>query len=463
MDEDESPVSPEEQDPAPAGLPAAEVMTAPPIGPASAPPSPGRPRLRRRVHDRVIAGVAGGLADYLGVSAFLVRALFGFALFMVVLLRLRPWNVLPEVSQIGLYRIYPQVSPFLGLVTAGSGLAVLAYVVLWVLVPAEDTGVSAARTLGHRMPRFSGVRTWLSMIALVGGGSLLGYELGLWSPDVVWPFLLIGAGVLLFRRDAERSNGLARNVAGRPAAPMGAPLPPTAPGAWPAEPASSAAASITVPPRPPRERSPLGWLVLGIALLVVGGAAILQNLGGLHLELVRYPALALVVLGIGMLVGAFVGRARWLLLPAVGLVPLVLGLSLVDVPLEGGFNDIYESPRTPADVHAAYRTIVGDVYVDLSGLWCRHDTITVAESSGFGTVSLYLPFDAHVVATGSTGLGSVQLGNIVVNGAERHLHETFQPPFGDGITVVADLQGGIGNVYVFRQKLVKKQRDKACA
>ena len=425
-----------------------------------APPSPGRGPLRRRVHDKVFGGVAGGLADYFGVSAFVLRLVFGLSAIVVGFLLLRPGR-LPY----GVYYYAARVSSFQDLVKTGAGIAFVAYFGMWIFVPAEDEDVSSVRRAGRRLPRFAGAKTWLAMLAFVVGATVLGSQLGLWNGDIIWAFLLIGAGVLLFRRDAQRSSTRATadiEPLGAGAEAPGIMVPP--PGPYATAPVPGVTAPIVVrPPRPPRERSPLGWLVIGIAMLVVGGAAILENLGELHLRLVRFPALALVVLGVGMLVGTVAGRARWLLLPSIVLAPIVLAASLIHVPLEGGFRSIYEAPNAVANVHAAYRAVVGDVNVDLHNLACQQNTIALSQSTGLGTVSLGVPFDAHVVVTGSTGLGSIQLESFPsVDGAEQHLQRTLEPRFGDGITVIADLESGIGNVYVYRYALTKRQREKAC-
>jgi hypothetical protein len=277
--------------------------------------------------------------------------------------------------------------------------------------------------------------------------------------DVIWAFLLIGLGVLLFRRDAARSNGGAGPEPSTSASTGG---PATARVALEVEPPP-------VAPRVPRERSPLGWIVLGVAMLVAGGAIVAQNLGAVDLRLVRFPALALLVLGAGLVVGGFVGRARWLLLPSIGLVPLVLAFSVVTVPLEGGFGDLSVRPTDPAHVLGGYgetsdgyRVAVGNVHVDLSAFRCGIETVHVNASSGFGTVSLYVPFDAHVVATGSAGYGQIYLEPHVRRGMEVELARNLEPKFGDGVTIVADLAAGIGDVNVWREYLSRRQREKAC-
>jgi phage shock protein PspC (stress-responsive transcriptional regulator) len=428
-----------------------------PRGPA--PPSPWRRPLRRRVHDKVFGGVAGGLADYLGIGAFGLRLVFGLSAIVVGFLLLRPGR-LPY----GVYYYAARIASFQDLVKTGAGIAFVAYFGMWIFVPAEDEDVSALRRAGRRLPRFTWAKTWLAMLAFVVGATVLGSQLGLWSGDIIWAFLLIGAGVLLFRRDAERTIGRARNGVAEAVGASQAPVSPSDAAVWTSAPTLTVPSpTVVVPPRPPRERSPLGWLVIGITMLAVGGAAILQNLGAFHLRIVRFPALALFVLGAGMLVGTVAGRARWLLLPSIVLAPVVLAFSLIHVPLEGGFGNIYETPRDVASVHAAYRAVMGDVQVDLHNMTCQQNRIVVSESSAFGQVSLGVPFDAHVVATGSTGLGSIQFEQFGgVDGAEQHLQRTLEPRFGDGITVIADLESGIGNVYIYRYGLTKRQRDKAC-
>lgn len=67
--------------------------------PPPSPPSPGPKRLYRSRTDRKIAGVCGGLADYLGVDANLVRILAVLSILLPgpqVLAYLVAWLLVPE-------------------------------------------------------------------------------------------------------------------------------------------------------------------------------------------------------------------------------------------------------------------------------------------------------------------------------------------------------------------------------
>jgi len=380
--------------------------------PPPEPAAPARRPLRRSASDNVIAGVAGGLAENFGVSSLAVRSLFGLAF---VVIAWQVWTLL--------------------------GIAIVGYVLLWIFVPREDIGVSPAGRLTRRFPR---VGPAIGVLLLLAGAAAIAAQLDGW---LIWPVLLIGGGVLLYRYDAGR--GVPRSTA------------PSAPGVTP--PAALPPTSVELPPeprasRPPRERSPLGWFGLGIALLVVGVAAIAQNLGALEIRLVRYPALVLLILGLTMLVGSFAGRARWLVLPAIMVVPFLLAASVVTVPLEGGFGNLYEHPFSSAAVHGSYQRVAGDIYLDLTELTDTQAAPVIRATTGFGSVNVTVPFDAHVIVTERAGAGVVHAGRAVSDtGFEASLSTTMEPKRGDGATITLDLETGIGDVWVYRLAPTRKQ------
>lgn len=67
------------------------------------------------------------------------------------------------------------------------------------------------------------------------------------------------------------------------------------------------------PSTPPRQpHSPLGWLVVSVAVLSIGVLG-LTDLAGAPVPGSAYMALPLAVVGLGLVTGAWYGRARWLI------------------------------------------------------------------------------------------------------------------------------------------------------
>jgi phage shock protein PspC (stress-responsive transcriptional regulator) len=389
-----------------------------------APPRSVEP-LRRRATHRLVAGVAGGLADHYQTRPIWFRLPFGVSAVIVGVLAA---GVLSDPNHAGAVG-----SALLSLLAL---LAVFAYLLLWWLIPREDLPESTARRLSRRYPS---ARRWPGIALLGFGIALLLDQLGIWRPNVVLAFALIGAGVLLYRRE---SVVVLEPVAGPPAG--------TTPGA--------ATPGATTPPRVPRERSPLGWIVFGVMLLLVGGAAMWASLTSATPRIATFPALGLLVLASGLLVGSVFGRAKWLILPALLIVPVMLATSPIRLPLEGRFGDTYLRPRDLGELVGAYRTSAGGIFIDLKRFQGRSDLeLPLQASSVFGDVSVLVPYDAHVEVRGYAGLGEVFLGRRSAGSPGASLARTLEPKHGDGATFILDLETGIGNVSVARYAPTRKE------
>jgi len=426
-------------------------------------PPPVRRRLRRRANGKWVAGVAGGLADYWGVPAFIVRIVLVIAVFVSASVS---WQILT-----GGYSLDTRDGVFV-LIVAGSFVASVTYFVLWIAVPRNDMSRSTMVRVGERISprrlteRYPNIRLIPSFLALAIGGAILADRLGIWEPDLALAATLISLGVWLYRRDRDARSG-ARVVEMIDET-----------GASPAD---------TIPPlsgyphppvvRAPRERSPLGLITFGVALLVVSIAAIASRLAGdsdvsgsvLEAEratglgrVVLIPALGLLALALGLLVGSVFGRARWLILPAFALVPVLLLTSVVRLPLEGPIGDTFLRVGEPTDASnneaVVRRRAFGSIYVDLNRLRGSSDVTRELQLSTFaGAVTVVAPFDAHVEVRAFTGLGTISLERRHGNGVEVSETATLEPRHGDGATVIVSAEVGLGNVHVLRSAPTKRQ------
>jgi len=122
-------------------------------------------RLHRCLTDRVLAGVCGGIAEYLSVDPSLVRIAFVVA-------------------------------------TLWGGIGLLLYIVLAIILPAEDSTAPLGSFSSERSHALAGT------VLVVLGALLLAANLG-WAPwlswSLFWPAALILIGIGLLARGARRS------------------------------------------------------------------------------------------------------------------------------------------------------------------------------------------------------------------------------------------------------------------
>jgi phage shock protein PspC (stress-responsive transcriptional regulator) len=370
--------------------------------PGAGPPPATRRRLVRRTSHKMIAGVASGIGDALGVDPVLVR--IGF----VVL-------------------------------TLFGGLGALLYVLGWLLIPpagaGESIGMAAAR-------RPAGLRTYIGLALVILAVGILASNFS--DPAVVWAIALIAFGIFLFQHGQEQPAPSGPPAAPEPPAPEATaapgqlaasqPAPPAAPPSWstaPTEPRTWEPPAPSGPPawgpppgwrteplppppppprRPPRRRAFLGPLTFGLALVVTGLATILDNLGVIELTLGRALALFLTVIGLGLLVGGWWGRAWGLIPVGLLLIPVVALASLADSePLSGGVGERLWQPRASAEVRPVYRLAAGELIVDLSRVRFGPGSTQVEASVAAGRLLVVVPDEVTADVRGRAGVGNLDL------------------------------------------------------
>lgn len=418
----------------------------------------GRPRrLVRLRDDRVICGVAGGLGAYTGTDPVLWR--IGF----VVL-------------------------------TFFSGVGLIAYLVMWVAVPSED-GTRASSDV-RQVADVGGNRRWLGIAALVAGAAILVHEAWDLRGGLVLGVLLIGAGAALWTREtplvgtdreedaepslkteqgglteraeqserrelaerdepsereetSERAEGAGEGVV-RERADLG-----RGDGGPPPAQDGDDDSTTPLPPRR-RGRSVLGRLVLGSAALVAGAGLLLDELGLLETTLVGVLAAVLVVVGAGLVVGTWWGRARWLVFPGIALALLVMTLAYAPytaVDFSNGAGERQIRPRTLADLDNEYQLGAGELVLDLSRLDLDGRTRSVDARVGFGEIGVVVPDDVAVVVSGRVGAGEVDLFGATQGGLGVDTETRRDGEDGAG-RFVLDLDVGLGEITVARDGTV---------
>jgi len=375
-------------------------------------------RLRRSRTDRKVAGVAGGLARHLDVDPLVLRVAF------VVLV-------------------------FFG----GAGL--ILYGACWLLVP-EDGAERAPLHLDERSRTVA-----LVIVGAVAALALIGDSWGaFWFP---WPIALVALVALwLLTRNsappAPPAYGPPAPPAYGPAAPpaYGPPGPPaygpTAPATGPVPPPTTyrpyvPPATYVRPPNP-RKRGPiLFWFTLALIALALGSLGIV-DLAGVDVAGPAYPALALGICGLMLLVGAFYGRAGGIIL--IGLIAAVMlaGATAAD---RIDAKSVSVTPQTAAEVDPHYSLDVGEQHIDLSDVSDVEalDGRTVRVDGKVGTIDVTLPrgvradIDATVDGPGSIKLFGLEHGDV---GVEEH--RLVGPP--DAPTITLDLGLRVGQIEVTR-------------
>lgn len=375
-------------------------------------------RLRRSVDDRKVAGVAGGLARHLDVDPLLLRVAF------VVL-------------------------AFFG----GAGL--LLYGACWLLVP-EDGSDEAAITLDDRSRTLA-----LLGVGVLAAFALLGDSWGVfWFP---WPLAIIALVVLLLVTRKDRRSTTPPAWSGGAVAAAG-----DTSGHTTYDPSGYAGTSYQgpgpyedtnlegsgpygrptyhAPPRDPRRRGPiLFWFTLALIALAIGILGII-DVAGVAVADAAYPALAVGITGLMLLVGSVYGRAGGLiLLGLLATVPMVAVTAVGQIEAD----HIRENPQTAAQVQSRYDFGGGELILDLTDVDDVEalDGRTIHVEGGAGRIEVLVPeemdvtVDGRIDGPGAITLFGEQRGGIDTTSQGRHDGGPGAP------SLSIDAQIGVGEIY----------------
>jgi phage shock protein PspC (stress-responsive transcriptional regulator) len=427
--------------------------------PPHAPPRPEDPaaghgarRLVREPDDRKVAGVCAGLADRLGVDVSLVR------LGAVVLAVFTP-------------------------------VGLIAYLVAWAIVPERRPDEPRVVAPPAQLPRFGRVPLWLLVlcgVALAWGLSD-GSWWSWWPNGPVLALALVGLGVwLLVRDDDDRppttggpaapeapegpktedlnthgghgttlETGFAQTLdESEGAGPSSEFSPPVSP--WWSGAETDAPTRRSMPSGPPasRERSRRSHVALafiGLLLIGAGLAWLLYVLDVATLSLRDGLAAGLIIVGLGLVVSAWWGRAWSLAVLGVLFASTIAIADLIDVPFDAGTGDRTVAVDTRAELADTHELFAGTLTLDLRRAPLTDGPSTMEASVGMGKLRVIVPRNASVEVDAKVKAGNID-GELAPSPDEGgvDLHETFaagdkRAPEPD---LRLDLQVGIGELEV---------------
>jgi phage shock protein PspC (stress-responsive transcriptional regulator) len=423
--------------------------------------------LRRSRHDRVLAGVCGGLARRLRVDPVILRVL------AVVL-------------------------------TFFGGVGILLYAIGWLALPYDDAdsrSVLDQAVGGETQDRMKSLATAVLLgvlIVVIAASGVFGH----WSPTLLLVLAVLGLAAMLSRERmdgpppprtdpgyvppsyapatytpsayAQQTYAPTAPVAPASSSPLATPA--TEPVAWtpppwaaPIEPLPGDGGDAATgflpptppppyePPPPPPPRSYLGMITLSALVLVIGAIGIIDAAGA-DLSPVTYLFGALSVIGLGLLAGTWFGRSRGLI--ALGIVAAVIFIPVaaVDAITDGswtqwrGADRVRERPTTVDAIQPLYELGTGVLILDLRSVDFTGESATTTVDLGAGEVRVLLPADVDVTVTGQVDLGELDVLGQEQGGADRSTHRVDLGPDGLGSgRIDLDLSVNLGRVEVTRE------------
>ncbi|HEY6780657.1 MAG TPA: PspC domain-containing protein [Thermoleophilaceae bacterium] len=284
------------------------------------------------------------------------------------------------------------------------GAGILLYLAALLLVP-DDRGHVAADASSFRGKVLIGVAGVLLFVAVA---SAVPWGWGDWFlPGFIFPlaFLaLLGAGIWWLVKGA--GNGSGDGARGEPGTILRAVL--------------------------------LAFLLLCACALLAVGSTWASAVGG------DVVVAGLVIAAGAMLVaGAFVGRVRWLILPALAVaLPLAL-VSAAGIEVDNSVGERDYRPATAADIHDRYELGMGSLVVDLRDADLTAGDHELELKVGVGEALLLVPDDVCVASTADVGLGTVDVFDQDNGGADVSWDDRRDAP-ADTPRVIVNADIGIG-------------------
>ncbi|MEA2233013.1 MAG: hypothetical protein QOD83_2829 [Solirubrobacteraceae bacterium] len=147
--------------------------------------------------------------------------------------------------------------------------------------------------------------------------------------------------------------------------------------------------------------------------------------------------------GAGLVAAAFVGGARWLVLPALAIAVPLAFVSAAGIDLDGGFGQRNERPGTVAELRDSYRIGMGEIVLDLRDLKLPAGDHPLSVNVGAGHALVLVPENVCVASKASVGMGGVEVFDRNGGGIDWNWNDNRRPT-GRAPRLVVDGKIGMG-------------------
>jgi len=154
-------------------------------------------------------------------------------------------------------------------------------------------------------------------------------------------------------------------------------------------------------------------------------------------------AIAVIVIGAALVLGAFTGGARWLIVPAIALAMGAGVAAAADLDVRGGVGERIYRPASAASLRSDYKLGAGHLLLDLRNTNLGPGNHRVHLKLGVGQAEVLVPPNVCVSSTAHISGGETQVFDRTTGGTNHDWQDIHRAPAGTPqLTVDADIGFG---------------------